>query len=267
MELLQYLERDCIAIAPELCDLDSVLHKIAALTSSKTSRLDTDEVYQLFSDREKMGSTAIGESIAFPHCRVPKLDKFIVGILVVPQGINFDSADGHLTKIFIFVLGPDDKGPEYLHVLSSLSRSTNFPGFIESLLAQTTSNKIYQKYVECIEYGEDLVGQKGYVSFHAFIQKKELFQEILEIFNAVSDCQFIVIESHGAGEYLAKMPLYMSFGRDQPDHFHRLIIGIVPKNFVNKLLWQVRQASGDLDRQRDVLIIVQDIAFLAGALD
>ena len=53
--------------------------------------------------REEIGTTAIGQGIALPHCFAPEVCNPIVAFGVSPEGVPFPSLDGQLVH-FIFVL-------------------------------------------------------------------------------------------------------------------------------------------------------------------
>jgi mannitol/fructose-specific phosphotransferase system IIA component (Ntr-type) len=71
--------------------------------------------------REKMGSTALGNGIAFPNCRSNFTDKFIGVLGFDPRGVPFDSVDGeHVHSIFL-VLAPLDGREEHYEVLGRIT--------------------------------------------------------------------------------------------------------------------------------------------------
>jgi len=45
-------------------------------------------------DREEVGSTGFGNEIAIPHCVIDNISDFVVGVLVIPDGVDYNSIDG-----------------------------------------------------------------------------------------------------------------------------------------------------------------------------
>jgi mannitol/fructose-specific phosphotransferase system IIA component (Ntr-type) len=69
--------------------------------------------------REQLGSTAIGNGIAFPHCRSNLTDKFIGVLGLDPKGIPFDALDGKLVYSIFLLIAPLDA--RYYDVLGKVA--------------------------------------------------------------------------------------------------------------------------------------------------
>ena len=269
MQIKNLLHQSCIEIDSQPGDKQKILAKIATLAKKNPllAAFDTDSICQQLMAREQMGSTAVNNTIAFPHCRLEGIDNFVVGMLVYPDGVDFGASDNQPTKIFIFVIGPQQESNQYLHVLSSVARLANTPEFITDILDSTSNEALYEAFAAYLEQINGHGDKEDYVLFHAFFQKEQYFRDILEIFNATPDCSLQVIDAHAIAEYLSAMPLYMSFWRDQPERFNNMLVGVMPRSSINKMLWQIKQVAGDLQKQRGVMIVVQDVLLVAGGLD
>jgi PTS system nitrogen regulatory IIA component len=68
--------------------------------------LSAEELLQVLLDREKLGSTGIGEGIAIPHGRLKKLRRFFVSFGRSVKGVDFDSIDGKPSQLFFLVMAP-----------------------------------------------------------------------------------------------------------------------------------------------------------------
>ncbi len=86
-------------------------------------------------DREALGTTAIGEGIAIPHAKNKAVLKPAVAAMTVPNGVNYDSMDGMVSKLFFMIAAPEDGGDVHLEVLSRLTTLLMNPEFREKLLA------------------------------------------------------------------------------------------------------------------------------------
>jgi PTS system nitrogen regulatory IIA component len=56
--------------------------------------------------RERIGTTGFGGGIAIPHCSLDDIEEFVVGLLIVSDGVDFESLDGKKTTTFFFIIGP-----------------------------------------------------------------------------------------------------------------------------------------------------------------
>ncbi len=71
--------------------------------------------------REQLGSTAIGEGIAVPHCRLEGMSNVIGAIVLLSEGIEFNSPDGKPVDIFFFIISPIDKPAIHLETIKAIA--------------------------------------------------------------------------------------------------------------------------------------------------
>ncbi len=88
----------------------------------KTNRVAEDkELYARLLEREKLGSTAIGDGVAIPHCKFAGLKNPLVMLGVSRKGVDFESVDGKPVHIFFLVVAaPEDPGSS-LQILASIA--------------------------------------------------------------------------------------------------------------------------------------------------
>jgi mannitol/fructose-specific phosphotransferase system IIA component (Ntr-type) len=88
-------------------------------------RLDAkerDAVAAEFQQRERIVSTAIGNSLAVPHCYVKTLVEPQIVFVRLKHAINLGAPDGAPTRFFFFLLGPVDRAAEHLDTLAVIAR-------------------------------------------------------------------------------------------------------------------------------------------------
>ena len=74
--------------------------------------------------REELGSTAVGNGVAIPHCRSMVVGKMLVSVGRALRGVNFNSAGRKRTKLFFLIVAPPVGDPgEYLIVLGSIAQA------------------------------------------------------------------------------------------------------------------------------------------------
>lgn len=94
-----------------VCDLaQRVLHVPA--------RLVLDAVM----DREKLGSTGIGNGVAIPHARTPLVDRTCAVFARLKQPVDFEAIDNLPADLIFLLLAPDDEGADHLRALARISR-------------------------------------------------------------------------------------------------------------------------------------------------
>jgi PTS system nitrogen regulatory IIA component len=100
---------------------DGILEELVSLLRlKKPARL---ALLQTLQAREELGSTALGDGIAIPHCRSLVIGKMLVAVGRSPRGVNFNPATIKLTKLFFLIVAPPVGEPaDYLIVLGSVAR-------------------------------------------------------------------------------------------------------------------------------------------------
>lgn len=84
--------------------------------------LDSSEVIERLTERERLGSTGFGGGIAIPHAKLDGLDKVRGAVLLLAQPIAFDAIDEAPVDIVFMLLSPTDSGAEHLKTLARVSR-------------------------------------------------------------------------------------------------------------------------------------------------
>ena len=85
--------------------------------------LSSETIYRALLAREKLGSTAIGEGIAIPHCRINECAVAAGCLLTLQKPIDFGSADGQDVDIIFVLLVPEEATEAHLKLLAALARS------------------------------------------------------------------------------------------------------------------------------------------------
>ena len=85
--------------------------------------LSSEKIYRALLAREKLGSTAIGEGIAIPHCRISECAEAAGCLLTLQEPIDFGSTDGRDVDVIFVLLVPEEATQAHLNLLAALARS------------------------------------------------------------------------------------------------------------------------------------------------
>jgi PTS system nitrogen regulatory IIA component len=137
-------------IVPELQSRTKaeVLHELAAHLGAHHPGVDAAHLVTVLLDRERLGTTAIGEGIAIPHGKLPGLKGVIAAFARSLGGVDCHSLDGAPTKLFFLLVAPDDAAGIHLKALARVSRLLRDKGFRERLLSEKTSAELYRVICE-----------------------------------------------------------------------------------------------------------------------
>ena len=135
-------------ISPELILADSnatskkrVLEQVAELCANPS---DMDTFYQLLIEREKLGSTAVGEGVAIPHCRVPNLHKAVGCFIKLKQGVDFDAPDNEPVNWVFGLCVPEDATTEHNNLLAEIVTLLSQAKIRKQLEHAQSAEAIYQ---------------------------------------------------------------------------------------------------------------------------
>lgn len=122
MQLSEILTIRCTSCDVDVTSKKRILEKICQLAVSQVTELDQDELLETLLDREKMGSTGIGNGIAIPHGRLPNASKAVAVLVTTEQAIDFDAIDNRDVDIFIALFVPENSCEEHLNTLQSIAK-------------------------------------------------------------------------------------------------------------------------------------------------
>ena len=73
-------------------------------------------------ERERLGSTGVGNGVALPHARIEGIDHVMAGFARLSDPMDFDSIDGRPVDLVAFLLAPADAAGAHLRALARISR-------------------------------------------------------------------------------------------------------------------------------------------------
>jgi nitrogen PTS system EIIA component len=108
------------------------------------SALDAREVAAALAERERVGSTAMGQGVSIPHARLPLLQTPLACLLRLQKPIRMESDDNKPVDLFFVLLVPRTSGQEHLRTLSSVARLIRMPEALEALREADSAAQIVE---------------------------------------------------------------------------------------------------------------------------
>jgi PTS system nitrogen regulatory IIA component len=110
-------------VIPELGSTtkDGVLKEMSAFLKNKDKIAKDKDLYEKLLGREELGSTAIGDGVAIPHCKMKGVKNPIVMLAISENGIDFHSLDGKPSYIFFLVVTSPDNPSVNLQILAAIA--------------------------------------------------------------------------------------------------------------------------------------------------
>ncbi len=146
MKIKEFLSRECIKLELEETEKEGHIKEMVQILidAGKIDAGQMDTVFEKLMDRERMGSTGIGEGMAIPHVRVEKIDEIVGALGVSKEGIDFDSLDGEPVYISFLLLTPVEAKNEHLKALSEISLFLKDSYYREELRSASNMKQAYK---------------------------------------------------------------------------------------------------------------------------
>jgi PTS system nitrogen regulatory IIA component len=110
-------------------------------------KIDRARAIDILQQREKLGSTGIGDGVAIPHGKVSDLNEMVVAFGRSQQGIAFDAIDGKPVPLFFLLLAPEHSTGQHLKALAKISKMLKTPNFRKKLIDAKTKTDLYRAIV------------------------------------------------------------------------------------------------------------------------
>jgi PTS system nitrogen regulatory IIA component len=119
-----------------------LLQELAA-RAARVTGLQERYVFDTLLQRERLGSTGLGEGIAIPHGKFVGL-KRIVGIFArLAEPVDFEAVDGEPVDIVFLLLAPEGAGADHLKALARISRLLREGHAVDKLRASKDASALY----------------------------------------------------------------------------------------------------------------------------
>lgn len=109
-----------------------------------TNKVDGQRLLETLLEREKLGSTGIGEGVAIPHGKLAALPGLMASFGRSAPGVDFRAIDGKPTHLFFALFAPENSAGAHLKALARISRIFKNPAFREAILKAADAGEIYR---------------------------------------------------------------------------------------------------------------------------
>jgi PTS system nitrogen regulatory IIA component len=148
MKLVDIIRKEVILPAIRSHRRYDVIGELAAQLAERLEDVSQEEIVRVLVEREKRGSTAIGEGIAIPHGTLDSVGKLAACFGRSRKGVHFGSADGQPTHFFLALIAPPNSAGNHLKLLARFSQVFRDPEVRRKLMAAKTTDEMFQIIVE-----------------------------------------------------------------------------------------------------------------------
>ncbi len=119
-----------------------------ATHASRMTNVDHRIIFDTLLQRERLGSTGIGQGIAIPHGKLAPLDNIVSLFFRLETPIDFDSIDDQPVDLIFLLLVPEGAGADHLKALARISRLLREPASIEKLRSSRNPASLFAVLTE-----------------------------------------------------------------------------------------------------------------------
>jgi PTS system nitrogen regulatory IIA component len=119
-----------------------------ARRAAEITGLHERAIFDVLIERERLGTTGVGNGIAIPHGKLPALERLYGLFARLEKPINFDSIDEQPVDLIFLLLAPESAGADHLKALARVSRLLRDKSVCEKLRGTDNADALYALLTE-----------------------------------------------------------------------------------------------------------------------
>lgn len=121
MEIVNILSLQSVVANLKAGSKKQLLQELATVAAIETG-VHERIIFDVLLQRERLGSTGVGNGIAIPHGKLKEIDRLFGVFVRLPTPIDFEAIDEQLVDLVFLLLAPDSAGADHLKALARVSR-------------------------------------------------------------------------------------------------------------------------------------------------
>tara|TARA_B100000287_G_scaffold288153_1_gene271554 strand:+ start:4492 stop:4938 length:447 start_codon:yes stop_codon:yes gene_type:complete len=142
MKFTEFLSLESIFVDIEADSKKNVFKILGNLFAKKNASLASTIINRL-NERERLGSTSVGNGVAIPHTKVGELKQTMVIFLKLQNGVDFAAEDDKNVDLVFSIIAPESSQSEHLLILSSISNFLRKKSNVDDIRKLESAKEIY----------------------------------------------------------------------------------------------------------------------------
>lgn len=143
MRIVDIMSEDLIVPELETTAKEGVLTEIVEQVARVRPEIEAKAALRVLVEREKLGSTGVGNGFAIPHGKLPRLSNLVACFARSTPGVEFGSLDGKPAHLFLTLLAPEGSAGLHLKALARASRLFKDPAFRAQLMTVPNTKELW----------------------------------------------------------------------------------------------------------------------------
>ena len=148
MDVRDYIQKELVNLNLLSKKKEDAIREVAQLMQNAQEVVNFKRFLEDVFEREKLGTTGIGDEIAIPHARTDAVNRLIIAIGRSTNGVEFESLDGRKVKLLFLMGTPKGSVSHYLKMLAQLTRLLKREPFREKLLEAQDGGAVVKLFKE-----------------------------------------------------------------------------------------------------------------------
>ena len=144
MKIAEFLREDLTLPQLAASEKAGALAELCGTLARAHPSLDGAKLVETLLEREKLGSTGIGEGVAIPHGKLAGVPGLLAAFGRSVSGVDFQSIDGKPTQLIFVLFAPENSAGIHLKALARISRLFRNPAFRKAILEAPSGKAIFQ---------------------------------------------------------------------------------------------------------------------------
>ena len=143
MNVADFLDPSSVVIDLRAKNKKEVLEELCSALVALHPTLDRDTMVGILLDRERLGSTGVGEGVAIPHGKMNDLDGIIACFGRSQGGVEFEAVDNEPVSLFFLLFAPENSAGTHLKALARISRLLKRPSVRKELRHASSKQEMF----------------------------------------------------------------------------------------------------------------------------
>lgn len=142
MEIADLLDADAVLFQLRSTSKKQALQDLSKAAAALTGQ-DERSIFRVLLDRERLGTTGVGNGIAIPHAKLPQLDRLRGLFARLERPVDFEAIDEQPVDLIFLLLAPEGSGADHLKALARVSRQMRDRAYCDKLRGSDSRDAMY----------------------------------------------------------------------------------------------------------------------------
>ena len=156
MKITDLLSKESVLLNVDVNDKEACVVKLVDLMDASGKISDKKSYLDAVHEREKEGTTGVGNGIAIPHGRCSGVKEPGLAAMTIPSGVEYEALDFKPVDLAFLIAAPEGSGSMHLEILSKLATMLMDENFVANL----KKAKTVEEFLKVIDDAEEKKDEK-----------------------------------------------------------------------------------------------------------